>query len=84
MERHTYRQVDDILQVIPVNEDREEYIAKHLVNWHADDWFSNCCIKSVDHCLSGIFVVERYLFLSQIEVLEFYWSESKWSWMSLS
>ena len=57
---------------------------EHFIASYADDWFSNCCIKSVDHCLSGIFVVERYLFLSQIEVLEFYWSESKWSWMSLS
>ena len=57
---------------------------EHFIASNADDWFSNCCVESINNRLSGILVVKFSLFLGQIEVFEFDWPKGEWSGMSLS
>ena len=57
---------------------------EHFIASNADDWFSNCCVESINNRLSSFCVVKFSLFLGQIEVFEFDWSKGEWSGMSLS
>ena len=58
-------------------------VDEHFVAPNADDGFSNCCIKSVDYLLSGIFVIEWHLVFVKIKVLELYGSKCERSGMPL-